>query len=43
MGKNAATMDEVDSVAGSTITFNAYRRALLYAFEAFELVRQEDK
>jgi Na+-translocating ferredoxin:NAD+ oxidoreductase RnfG subunit len=39
INKDAVTMDEVDSIAGSTITFNAYRRALTYAFEAFELVR----
>ena len=29
----------IDAIAGSTITSNAYRNAILYAFEAFEIVR----
>jgi len=32
----------IDGIAGSTITFNAYRRAVLYAFEAFEIVRRDN-
>jgi electron transport complex protein RnfG len=32
-------LEGVDTIAGSTITFNAYRRAMVYAFEAFDIVR----
>jgi electron transport complex protein RnfG len=39
LNKNVAA--EIDALAGSTITSTAYKNAILDAFEAFEIVREE--
>ena len=37
-GINAVTLHEIDSIAGSTVTMDAYRQALNDAFAAFEII-----
>ena len=37
---NDRSLTGIDLVSGATLTFEAYRNAVLYAFEAFDIVRE---
>ncbi|MEE1220038.1 MAG: FMN-binding protein [Ruminococcus sp.] len=41
-GKNADTLNEVDTITGATISSKAYQTAIADAFKAFELVKEAE-